>query len=342
MKALVYQGPGTLTLEDRAAPSPGAGEVLVAVRAAGICGSDIHGASGRTGRRAPGLVMGHEVAGVVADLGAGVERPRRGARVAVFPMLTCGVCEACRRGVTQRCARRRLIGVDTPGGYAEYLVAPAANCWPLRRRTTFAQGALAEPLAVGLHAAAVAGVRRGETVAVLGAGAIGLCVLLACRRRGARRVFITDVVPERLALAEALGGVAVSARDDDVVSRIAAAAGPLPRVVDAVGRDETVRTALQLTAAGGRVAVVGIDAPRVDLPLQDLVARERTLAGVYAYTAREYARALRLINTRRVDVTPLIGRTCRLDDLPDLFPRLQRGEVTAPRVVVELGGGPPG
>jgi len=340
VKAVVYQGPGRLVLEERGEPAPGPGEVVVAVRAAGICGSDIHGASGRTGRRAPGLVMGHEIAGVVAVRGAGVERPRLGARVAVFPMLTCGVCEACRRGATQRCAQRRLIGVDTPGGFAESVVAPAANCVPLARGTTFAQGALAEPLAVGMHAAAVAGVRRGETVAVLGAGAIGLCVLLACRRRGARRVFITDVVPERLALAEALGGVAVSARDGDVVSRIVAEAGPIPRIVDAVGRDETLRTALALAAVGGRIALVGVDSPQVELPLHELVTRERTLAGVYAYTAREYGRAVRLINARRVDVTPLAGRTCRLDDLPELFPGLQRGEVAAPRVVVDLGGGP--
>ena len=340
MKALVYRGPGVLVVEDRVEPSPGTGEVVVAVRAAGICGSDIHGAAGRTGRRTPGLVMGHELAGVVVAQGAGVDRPRRGARVAVYPMLACGECDPCRAGARQRCERRRVIGVDLPGGYAEYVAVPAANCWQLRRGTTLAQGALAEPLAVGLHATSVAGVRRGDTVAVLGAGAIGLCVLLACQRRGARRVFVTDLVPERLALAEALGGIPGSAAGDDVADRIAPAAGPLTRVIDAVGRSETVRTALAIAAAGGRVAVVGMDSPQVELPLFELVVGERTLAGVYAYTPREYARAVRLINTRRVDVTPLIGRTCALGDLPDLFVRLQRGEVAAPRVVADIGGGP--
>jgi len=337
----VYRGPGVVVLEDRPAPSPGAGQVLVAVRAAGVCGSDIHGAAGETGRRTPGVVMGHELAGVVVDRGSGVERPAPGTRVAVFPMLTCSECAACRHGTPELCERRRVLGVDLPGAYAEYVVVPAANCLALRRATTFAQGALAEPLAVGLHATAIAGVRRGDVVAVLGAGGIGLCTLLACRLRGASRVFVTETVPERLAVAEALGGIAMSARDGDAVDRITVVAGAPRRVVDTVGRDETIREALRLVAAGGRVAVVGLATPQVGVRLDDLVTRERVLAGVYACTPAEYARAVRLINRRRVDVTPLIGRTCTLDDLPELFPQLMRGEVAAPRVVVGFSDGRP-
>lgn len=338
MKALVYKGPGVVAMEDQVEPRPGPGEVLVAVRAVGVCGSDVHGFTGGTGRRVPGAVMGHEVAGVVLAHGPGVEKPRQGTRVAIFPILACHRCGACLHGQPQLCERRRVLGVEAPGAYAEYVVVPAGNCRPLRRTTSFAQGALAEPLAVGLHAAALAGVGRGDVTAVIGAGGIGLCVLLACRLRGAFRIYVTDVVPERLALAEALGGVPVSARDPVPVEHvIVRGAGPLGRVVDTVGISETLRQALALTGAGGRVVVVGMGAPRVELPLYELITRERVMLGAYAYTAREHARAVRLINRHRVDVTPLIGRTCTLPDLPDLLPRLVRGEIPAPRVVVGVG-----
>ncbi len=337
MKALVYKGPGIVALEDQAEPRPGPGEVLVAVRAVGVCGSDIHGYTGATGRRTPGAVMGHEVAGVVAARGAGVDKPRQGSRVAIFPIVACARCEACMQGQAHLCASRRVLGVEAPGAYAEYVTVPAGNCRPLRRTASFAQGALAEPLAVGLHAVALAGVRRGDAVAVLGAGGIGLCALLACRLRGASPVYVTDIVAERLAMAEALGGVPVSARDGDPVARILQA-GDAPRaVVDAVGVAGTLRQALALAPAGGRIVVVGMGSPHVEFPLYELITRERTVVGSYAYTAREHAQAVRLINRRRIDVTPLIGRTCALPDLPDLFPRLARGEIHAPRVVVGIG-----
>lgn len=339
MKALVYKGPGVVALEDRTDPHPGAGEVVVAVRTVGICGSDIHGFSGTTGRRAPGIIMGHEVAGVVVGHGPGVARPRTGSRVAVFPIVSCQKCVACRRGRPQICAHRRVLGVQVPGAFAEYVVVPAANCRPLRRTTSFAQGALAEPLAVGLHAVALARGRRGEPAAILGAGGIGLCALLAFRHRGVSPVYVTDLVPERLALADALGGVAVNARDVDPVERILTHVGPLDCVIDAVGSAATLRQALALTSAGGRVVIVGMGSPIVDFPLYDLITQERVVVGSYAYTAREYARAVTLINRGRPDVTPLIGRTYALPDLPDLFPRLLRGEITAPRVVVGVGGG---
>lgn len=337
MKALVYKGPEVVAIEEQAEPRPGPGEVLVAVRATGVCGSDIHGYTGTTGRRLPGVVMGHEVAGVVVAQGPGVEKPRLGSRVAIFPILACHRCDACMRGQSQVCASRRVLGVEAPGGYAEYVTAPAGNCRPLRRTISFAQGALAEPLAVGLHAATLAGVRRGDAVAVLGAGGIGLCVLLACRLRGASPVYVTDVVAERLAIAEALGGVPVSARDADPIERVLREAGPLGRVVDAVGIAGTLRQALALTAAGGRIVVVGMGSPLVELHLYDLITQERTVVGSYAYTAREYARAVTLINRRRIDVTLLIGRICTLMDLPDIFPRLLRGEIHVPRVVVGIG-----
>lgn len=338
MKAAVFKGPGVMAVETCPDPRPGPGEVLVAVRAVGVCGSDVHGFAGRSGRRAPGLVMGHEIAGEIVERGAGVERPRPGRRVAVLPLVACGRCETCRRGAPHLCPHRHLLGLDLPGAYAEYVVAPAGNCRPVRRGVALAHAALAEPLAVGLHAAAQAGVGWGDTVVVLGAGGIGLCALLACRQRGAAKVYVTDVVPERLTVAEALGGIPARVDGGDPVEWIRSAAGESPRrVIDAVGATATLRQALALIAPGGRVVVVGMGEPEVSLPLYDLITREHVLIGAYAYTPREYARAVTLINRRRVDLTLLVGRTCALADLPDLLPRMVRGEVTAPRVVVGIG-----
>ncbi len=335
MKALVYQGPGRVEIVDQGIPQPGPEEVLVAVRAAGVCGSDVHGFTGVTGRRAPGLVMGHEAAGEVVAHGEGVDRPRRGSRVALFPIVACGRCPACWRGQSQQCPHRRVLGVDRPGAFAEYVVVPARNCRPIGRRTPFAHAALAEPLAVGLHATALAGIRPGEPVAVLGAGGIGLCAVVACHLRGAGPVYVTDLLPERLAVAEALGAVPLEARPGDG-GLPPGPQGRLARVIDTVGTSSTLEQALVLTSPGGRVVVVGMGSPEARLPVYELITQERVLVGSYAYTAREYDRAVRHIARRRVDMTPLIGRTCGLEDLPEVFPRLARGEITSPRVVATV------
>lgn len=336
MKALVYREPGLVEIVERDLPRPGPDEVVVAVRAAGICGSDVHGFTGSTGRRSPGQVMGHEAAGEVVAVGERVDRPRPGSRVALYPLVACRQCPACWRGQPQRCAKRRVVGVDFPGAFAEYVVVPAANCRPVGQRTSFLHAALAEPLAVGLHAAAVGGVRPGEPTVVLGAGGIGLCTLLACQLRGASPVYVTDLIPERLAVAEALGGVAVPASADPV-DTLRRRQGPVARVIDTVGTSTTLAQALAMAGSGGRVVVVGLAAPDVHVPLYELVTHERHLVGAYAYTAREYDRAVRLIARRRIDVTPLVGRTCGLEDLPEVFIRLARGEITSPRVVASLG-----
>jgi L-iditol 2-dehydrogenase len=199
MKALVFVGPVEMAVMERPDRHPGRGEVLVAVRASGICGSDVHGYLGLTGRRQPGMVMGHEAAGQVIEAGPDVMRVRVGDRVALRSILPCGSGEPCRRGQPNVCEHRRGLGMQFDGAYAERMVVPEALTVPLPESLSFEVAALVEPLAVALHAAAITPLEPGDAVVIVGAGPIGLLTLLVLRLHGARFVAITDRSPHRLA-----------------------------------------------------------------------------------------------------------------------------------------------
>ncbi len=334
MRALIYHGPHQLNVAELERPSPGPGELLIEVRAAGICGSDVHGYTGASGRRAAGMVMGHEFAGVVAALGEDVTGVAIGARVAVNPLVSCESCDQCAAGREQRCRKRRSIGVNLglQGGFAEYVVAPARNAIPLADSTTFAEGALAEPLAVGLRAAAVADPAAGESLLILGGGTIGLCTLLACRARGADPIYVTDVSQHKLQMIERLGGVPVDSRGADLTTLTQ---GGFESIIDAVAITATIRQALPALRPGGALTLVGLATPLVEIGLYDLVPQERVIRSAYAYSAAEYRQAVELINTRAAPVSQLIEATCALADAPAMFERLATGEEQAVKVIVE-------
>jgi L-iditol 2-dehydrogenase len=339
MQALIYNGPHTMELAEIAVPEPGPGEVLLQVGAVGICGSDVHGYTGASGRRTAGMVMGHEFAGTVAALGPGVTEPAVGTRVAINPVLYCGECVDCRANQEQLCRHRRTIGVNTgqSGAFAEQVVVPARNAIPLADAISFAEGSMAEPLAVGLRAVAVADPAKGEPIAVLGGGTIGLCTLLACQERGAAPIFVTDVAPAKLEMIQRLGGMPLDSQTTDLlaVAREATGGRGFTRIIDAVAVTSTLRQALPALAPGGLLTLVGLATPVVEIGLYDLVPQERRIASAYAYTAAEYRLAVELLNSRRVDVRPLLGERCTLAEAPAMFERLAAGESSAVKVVVE-------
>ncbi len=279
--------------------------------------------------------MGHEVAGTVADDGNGTAE---GQHVAVNPMVSCGKCSYCTQGLGHLCPDRKTLGVNTgsEGAFAEYVAVPEANLVPLAPEISDAEGAMAEPLAVALHAVNLAGLASGEPTLVVGAGTIGLCVLLICRQRGMDPVWITDQVPHRLEVARALGGEPVNVTDTDVTEQVLEATQGLgvKATLDAVGIGPTIKQALQSTRRGGDVVLVGLAKPQVDLALYELVPQERVLRGSYAYSAEEYREAVRLINERAVDVRPLIERTVSLEDAPQAFADLASGRDPSVKVIV--------
>jgi len=198
-----------MALRERADPEPSSGEVVVAIRAAGICGSDVHGYVGATGRRRPGIVMGHEAAGVVVRVGEGVASVGIGDPVALRSILACGSCEPCRRGRPNLCADRMVLGMHLDGAYADCVLVPERLVLPLAQTLSFEEGALIEPLSVAMHAVNRTPFDILDFVVIVGAGTIGLLTLLAARLRGAGSVVVTDRSPHRLAMARALGADAV-------------------------------------------------------------------------------------------------------------------------------------
>lgn len=340
MQALVYVRPGEMAMVERPERRPGLGEILVFVRAAGICGSDVHGYLGLTGRRQPGTVMGHEASGEVIELGDAVEGVAIGDRVALRSILSCGGCDPCRRGQSNLCDSRQGLGMQFDGAYAERMVVPAALAVRLPDAVSFDEGAVVEPLAVALHAVAITPLEPTDHVVIVGAGPIGLLTLLAVRRRGVGSVAITDRSAHRLALARSLGAdLAIDVTTADPVEAALGLSGGRGAdvVFEAVGVSATVAQSIAVARTGGQVTWIGNSAPTVELPMQAMVTRELTLRGAYTFTD-EFEEAIELLATRQIDVDPLIELTAPLDEAPELFRRLGDGTLDAVKVVLRPGG----
>lgn len=341
MKSLLLSRYNHLELADRPQPVPGAGEVLVRIAACGICGSDVHGFDGSSGRRIPPLVMGHEAAGTVAETGPGVARFRPGDRVTFDSTISCGECLFCLNGDLSLCDRREVIGVSCgdyrrDGAFAEFLAVPERICYGLPESLNFAEAAMVEPVSVALHAIAVSDLRGGETALVIGAGMIGLLTLQAARAAGCRRVFVADIDETRLELARALGATdVISCSGEDLVDacrQLTAGAG-VDVAFEAVGRDATVAAAIHCTRKGGTVTLIGNIDPQVTLPLQVVVSRQLRLQGVAA-SCGEYSRAIDWLAEAKIRVRPLITAVAPLEDGPLWFARLHAGEPNLMKIVL--------
>jgi threonine dehydrogenase-like Zn-dependent dehydrogenase len=312
MNALVWEAPRAMALREQVVPAPAAGEVLVKVAYAGICGSELSGYLGQNALRVPPLVMGHEFAGEIAALGedAAVRNPAlfEGLAVTVNPLSYCGVCDYCRAGLNHLCAQRKLLGAHQPGAYAEYVSAPAENVMPLPAGVTVRTGALTEPVAVAVRMAELAGAVGGETVLIVGAGPIGLLALQALRARGAGRVFISDLEPQRLAMAEELGGEPLNARESDVVKAVRAATGGRGPIVavDAVGAGVTRQQAVSAVRAGGTVILTGLHEEQSALNFGDVIRREVVLRGSFAYSPANFAEGLDWLARGAIRLDPWI------------------------------------
>jgi len=341
MRALVLTAPNKLVLEEMPRPAPGPGEVQVRVRACGICGSDVHGLDGRTGRRIPPLIMGHEAAGEIAALGPEVHGWREGDRVTFDSTIYCGECAPCRRGAINLCEQRQVLGVSCAdyrrhGAFAEYINVPARVLFRLPAGLAFEPAALAEPVAVAVHAVnrtPLAG--PGARVAVVGAGMIGLLIVQVLRARGCAQIIAVDLDPERLALARRLGATATvdAATDPADAVRVLTGGTGVDASFEVVGATTPLQTAIGCTRKGGSVTLVGNLAPRVELPLQAVVTRELQLIASCA-SAGEYPASLELIATGQINLSSFISATAPLAEGPEWFRRLQAGEKGLLKVIL--------
>lgn len=337
MRALIYEGPWQMPLRDIPELTPGPGEVVVSVQAAGICGSDVHGFTGSTGRRTPGIVMGHEFSGTVAATGENVELYAVGDRVVVQPLHRCGTCAMCRAGRGNICQNRTLIGMHSHGAYADAVSVPQDQLYRLPDDLSYEHGAWAEPLSVALHAIAITPLNLMETVVVVGAGPIGLLTVQAARLRGAGTIIVTDRNAHRLDVARQLGAdIVVNVAGEDPVETVQHATDGLGADVtfEAVGITPTVQQALAVTRVGGSITWIGNSQPEVTLNMQQVVTREITIRGTYGFD-REFGLAIELLRTQRISVAPLIERVAPLDHGPQLFHDLARGTLDSIKVILQ-------
>jgi L-iditol 2-dehydrogenase len=347
MKALLLSEYSKLEVADLPRPAVAAGEVLVEVAACGICGSDVHGYDGSSGRRIPPLVMGHEAAGVVAEVGAGVSRFGVGDHVTFDSTVYCGACEYCLSGQVNLCDNRQVIGVSTPdfrraGAFAEYVSVPERIVYKLPDAMSFAEAAMLEAVSVALHAVAVSEVKGGETALVIGAGMIGLLTLQAAKAAGCSRVLVADVDRTRLKLATEMGAddVILASGVDLVRDVLGKTEGRgVDLVLEAVGRDETVTAAVDAVRKGGTVTLIGNITPTVSLPLQKVVSRQIRMQGSCA-SSGEYPQAIELISTGKIRVSSLITAIAPLGDGAQWFERLHSREPNLMKIVIDprIGG----
>jgi L-iditol 2-dehydrogenase len=342
MKALLLSRYKHLEVVDLPVPVPGPHEVLVQVAACGICGSDVHGHDGSSGRRIPPLVMGHEAAGTIAAVGAEVGGLAVGNRVTFDSTVYCGVCDFCRKDEVNLCNNRQVIGVSCQefkraGAFAEYVTVPSRIVYRLPDALPFAEAAMLEAVSVALHASHVSELDGGETALIIGAGMIGLLLLQAARVAGCSRVFVADIDATRLKLATTLGAdETINANGDALaqeILRLTEGCG-VDVVFEAVGRDETVAGAIDCVRKGGKVTLVGNIAPEVSLPLQKVVSRQIRLQGSCA-SAGEYPEAIELVSAGKIRVGQLITAVAPLSDGPMWFHRLYTREPNLMKVVLD-------
>lgn len=339
MKAFVYENPMTMPLRDVPLPEVGDCDVRIAVKAVGICGSDVHGYRGTTGRRKPPIIMGHEFSGVVDEVGKLVTRWKKGDRVLANPLMTCGTCSNCRRGYPNICSNRHGLGVDLNGAYAEFVKVREDMVFALPDSMSFSQGAMVEPLAVAMHAVNRTPLQLCESLAIIGAGTIGLLTLLSARLKGAGTVIVIDTDADRLAFAEKLGAdYTVNSKTTDpleFVKKVTGQAGAAA-VIEAVGISPTAALSLQIAANGAHVTWIGNSQPTVEINMQQIVTRELNLSGSYGFV-NEFETAIEAIRSGRIDPMRLVEKEAVLEDAGKLIADLSDGKINPVKVMLKLG-----
>ncbi|MDO5646020.1 MAG: galactitol-1-phosphate 5-dehydrogenase [Dermabacter sp.] len=345
MKALAINGPGIMDLVDIPVPSPGPGEVLIAVAYAGMCGSDFpryfDGAV-----RSRGQVLGHEFSGRVQALGEGVRSPRVGDRVCVAPLVPCGTCAACMEGRPSLCPTYSFIGSRRQGAFAEYVCVPARNCLVLPEGVSLRHAALIEPLSIALHCLGDLQQIDGVDAAVFGTGVIGLLAIAVLTANGARSVTAVDISPERLALAKEFGATSIVTNTGEAAREHFERTRWPQLSIEIAGHPSTQVQAITHTRRGGRVALVGTAHSRVSFEaseFESILRKELTIKGYWmSYSApfpgHEWTWAMAFIKNNRDSIDRLISAEYSLDDGPQPFLDIRHGSGSILKALYRIGG----
>jgi len=341
MKALLLEDYKKLAVQDVPEPEIGPGDVLVRVKSCGICGSDVHGFDGSSGRRIPPVIMGHEASGVVARLGGDVTGLQEGDRVTFDSMISCGRCWFCRQGQPNLCDDRRVLGVSCKeyrrhGAFAEFVSVPSHIVFKIPDALSFDEAAMVEPVSVAVHAVNLTRVRLGDTAVVVGAGMIGLLTIQALRQAGCGRIVSVDLEDDRLALAKKLGADhVINSRAGDVPAQIQAMTDGRGAdiAMEAVGVPATVEMSVESVRKGGSVTLIGNVTSKVSFPLQSVVTREVSVLGSCA-SSNDYPACLELMGRQAIQVAGMISAAVPLEQGAEMFDRLYNREPNLTKVIL--------
>ena len=330
-----------LEIQDSPIPHFSKNEVLIRVKACGICGSDVHGYDGSSGRRIPPLIMGHEAAGLIEECGAEVSGFSKGDRVTFDSTVYCGKCSYCKKGQVNLCDNRMVLGVSCEdyrrhGAFAEFVAVPSHIIYKLPDTFPFEHAAMIEAVSVAVHAVGRISFDSGDKSLVVGAGMIGLLLIQAIRSAGCREIIAVDMDNDRLSLAKKLGATqAINSQEVDALSFILNETGGqgVDKSFEVVGATPTVQLSIHAVRKGGSVVMVGNLAPEVELPLQSVVTREISLFGTCA-SAGEYPKCIELMADGSIQVDPLISAKAALEEGPEWFERLYGREPGLMKVIL--------
>ena len=344
MKALLLTEYKQLSLTEMPVPVIGAEDVLVQVKACGICGSDIHGYDGSTGRRIPPLVMGHEAAGEIVEVGVAVRGWQVGDRVTFDSTVSCGRCYFCQRGEINLCENRQVLGVSCGeyrrhGAFAEYVTVPQNILYRLPENFPFHYAAMIEAVSIAVHAVNLTPMQLGASALVVGSGMIGLLVVQTLRLAGCGQIIAVDLEDSKLELAKQLGAdVGLNPKSTDVVRAVRELTGGRGTDValEVVGAGKPIETAIHGVKKGGTVTLVGNITPKVEIPLQVVVSRQLRLQGSAA-SSGEFPQCIDLLARGAIRVDPIITALAPLEDGPGWFERLYANEPGLMKVVLQPG-----
>lgn len=344
MKALLLSEYKKLELTEMAVPVIGPEDVLIQVKACGICGSDIHGYDGSTGRRIPPLVMGHEASGVIAEIGKAVQGWKVGDRVTFDSTVSCGRCYFCQRGEINLCENRQVLGVSCNefrrhGAFAEFVSVPQNILYSLPDTFPFHYAAMIEAVSIAVHAVNLTPMPLGSSALVVGSGMIGLLVVQTLRLAGCGLIIAVDLEDSKLELAKSLGAdVGLNPKSTDVVKAVQELTGGRGAdvAIEVVGAAKTIDTAIHAVKKGGSVTLVGNITPKVEIPLQVVVSRQIRLQGSAA-SSGEFPQCIDLLARGAIKVDPIISALAPLEQGAEWFQRLYANEPGLMKVVLQPG-----
>jgi L-iditol 2-dehydrogenase len=342
MNALLLREYKHLELIDLPQPEIGANDLLIRVKACGICGSDVHGYDGSTGRRIPPLVMGHEAAGLVEAVGGAVTKFKVGDRVTFDSTVYCGECFFCLRGQQNLCDNRQVLGVSCGdyrrnGAFAEFVSVPERICYRLPDNVPFEHAALIEAISVAVHAVSLTPIALNETAVVVGSGMIGLLIIQSLKLTSCGRIIAIDVDDAKLKAAGQLGAhETINSRTEDAKARVLSLTGGrgADLALEAVGATDPIQTAIDCVRKGGVVTLVGNLSPKVQIPLQAVVSRQLKLIGSCASNG-EYPTCIDLLARGAIQVEPMISARAPLSQGVEWFERLYSHEPNLMKVILQ-------